>query len=108
MYAMLADYGSKMRPDDEVVYADLQECVKAFTNAIERATTFAQENHSKHVENLETEAAAVLEAAQDIAVECMSGKFDDANAEPAAMRSELTSLEERVWCFMSAWQCPFA
>lgn len=96
MYAMLADYGSKMRADDEVVYADLQECVKSFASALERATTFTQENHVKHTANLNSDAAAVLEAAQDLSVECMSGQFDDATAEPSEMRKRLASMEKKV------------
>ena len=101
MYAMLADYGSKMRADDEVVYADLQECVKSFDSALERAAAFTQENHQKHTANMNTDAAAVLEAAQDLSVECMSGQFDDAEAAPAEMRARLAAMEQKV-SFVSA------
>lgn len=93
---MLADYGSKMRADDEVVYADLQECVKSFGSALERATAFTQENQEKHAANLSSDAAAVLDAAQDLSVECMSGQFDDATAAPDEMRSRLAAMEQKV------------
>ena len=93
---MLADYGSKMRADDEVVYADLQECVKSFGSALDRATEFTQENHKKHTASIHSDAAAVLEAAQDLSVECMSGQFDDATAVPTEMRARLASMEQKV------------
>lgn len=96
MYAMLAEYGSKMRADDEVVYADLQECVKSFGTALEEASTFTQQNQEKHASNLTSDSAAVLEAAQDMSVECMSGKFDDAAADPAEIRRQLSTMEQKV------------
>jgi hypothetical protein len=97
MYAMLTNYGSRMRADDEVVCADLQEYVKSFGSALERATIFTQDNHKKHATRLSSDAAVVLEAAQDLSVECMSASFDDATADPAEMRKRLAEMEQKVF-----------
>jgi hypothetical protein len=64
MYSMLTEYGGRMRPDDEVVYQDLQDAVKAFNAAFERATGFVADHREKHAASILSEASCLLDSAQ--------------------------------------------
>jgi len=98
MYAMLTEFGGKMRPDDEVLFSDMQEGVKAYGTALAEAQAFATEHREGHAEGLSAAAAAVMDSAQNISVDCAAGRYDDASADPAATQAQLADLEQQV-CF---------
>eukprot|EP00892_Ulva_mutabilis_P006044 jgi/Ulvmu1/3811/UM018_0022.1 len=96
MYAMLSEYGGKMRPDDEVLFSDMQEGVKAYGAALIEAREFAGAQREGHVEGLASAAAALVDSARNVSVDCAAGRYDDATAEPAAMQAQLLRLEQQV------------
>lgn len=93
---MLSEFGGKMRPDDEVLFSDMQEGVRAYTAALAGAQEFAAAHRDGHAEGLTAAAAALLDSAQHVSVDCAAGRYDDAAADAGAMQAQLRGLEEEV------------
>ena len=93
---MLHDYGGKMRPDDEVAVAELNDAVTAFSTELLAAGTFVKDSRAVHSAKLSAEVAALLAEAKDVGVELASGRFDRVSQDATAVREELASLTKQV------------
>lgn len=93
---MLTEFGGKMRPDDEVLFSDMQEGMRTYTVALKDAQEFAAAHREGHVEGLATAAAALQDSAQHVSVDCAAGRYDDAEADVGAMLAQLQAVEQEV------------
>jgi hypothetical protein len=96
MYKMLAEYGGKMRPDDEVVLQDLKELVNAYVRSIEESQKYVDANKQTHVAATEAKVADMFDDLKNVFEQCRSGIFDTGSSDPAHMCKKLARLSQQV------------
>jgi hypothetical protein len=98
MFGMLAEYGGRMRPDDEVQLAELNDCVTAFGAELLSAGTFVKTHKAAHAAKLSAEVAGLLASVKEVAEELASGRFDKAGADASEARAALAQFTEQARC----------
>jgi hypothetical protein len=96
MYAMLAEYGGHMRPDDEVLVQDLNDAIVNCSHEMHAAGTFLSEAKASNVAKLKAGVATLLAAVKEISEECSSGQFDSISRDSDEVRGTLAAFSEQV------------
>lgn len=93
---MLTEYGGRMRPDDEVQVAELNDTVAAFAKELLAAGAFVKGATGGHAGKVATEVSSLLSDVKEIGSELEGGRFDSAAQDGAAVRAALDSYAEQV------------
>lgn len=104
---MLTEYGGNMRPDDEVLAVDLADALTHFATELAAAAAFVAESTGAAVVSLKAAAEDLSAEVAEVAAECASGRFDDAEQDEALACEALSEFAIRVRIRSAHLLCPF-